>query len=83
MEIHDLESLYAQKRGHFGISTERSLTSLQLSIHFFGLKTDQSWQIIWEKAFYTADVHFQSNKLEQAASLYEICDNLSERMKGE
>jgi hypothetical protein len=64
MEVHDLESLYALKRGSFQAAAEYSLTTLQLAIHFYGEK-DRYWQLIWEKAFFTADVHFQSGKFDQ------------------
>lgn len=76
MEVHDLESLYALKRGFFQTAAKFSLTSFQLAIRFYS-KSDRHWQLIWEKAYFVVDVHFQLNTLDKIEALYDICETLS------
>jgi hypothetical protein len=78
-----LESLYAFKQGRLEVAAERSLTALKLAIHYYGNKNDRSWQLIWEKAYFAANVHYHSSKYDNSYALYDICKSLSDRIKTE
>lgn len=81
MDVLDLQSMFFTIIGKSAESLQSSLQSMQISIEYYRQDLDNYSDVILEKTFTAANIHFGIHKMEKALELFETCQKLMEKVR--